>query len=690
MNKYLLEIGVEELPAKQITRVIAQLKESIVAELKEEKLPYGSIQVWSTPRRIAIFIDGIKDNLEDELIVIQGPNVAICYKDGEPTGALLGFLKKNNANIEDIEITQKGKNDVVSLKTKAVGEKSQDVISRLAPSWVTRGAFDKSMRWRDYNIQFARPIRWLLSLYNSEHLPVAIEGLSSDIYTFGHRTLANTKFKVTSADSYQDVMNQAKVVVEPGVRRDMILSQIKAMEEVLGVTALKDDKLLDEIINIVEYPTLFSGKFDEEFLALPTPTVVMPMKDHQRYFPTFAADGKLSVVFFGVRNGDDYFLDTVSKGNETVIRARLKDAQFFFAEDRKKPLEDFAIGLKTVLYQAKLGTIHDKVQRIKELSNDIAKMVKLQEDDYLMLNRTVDLCKADLNTLMVGEFAELQGVVGRIYAGHDGEPDAVAQAIESHYMPRFSDDDVPGDIFGKIISIADKMDSLVGSYGIGVTPKGGKDPFGLRRMMIGILSTVLAEDGFNPDLGSVISKSFGSFGDKLEKDEEWITLNLEEAFRQRLRIIMSDKGYRFDIIEATIYGSLADITAFIKKCDALAGYDIAKLEDITTNILRAAKLSSSIETTEYIDPRLFEGEAETKMYSQAMASFDKILPLVMADDYTSALDELKVVGDAIAAFLEDVMVMHENPKIRDNRKQIMFLCAETANMVADFEKLQFS
>jgi len=690
MNRYLLEIGVEELPAKQITRVVAQLKEAVKAELLQEKLPYESIQVWSTPRRIAIYLDGIADNLADEQVTVMGPNVSIAYKDGEPTQALQGFLNKNNASVDDIVVAKKGKNDVVSLNTTVVGVESRAVLSRLAPGWVTAAAFDKSMRWRDYNVQFARPIRWILSIYNDGHLPVSIEGLDSDVYTFGHRTLFNERFKMDAACAYLDAMLGAKVIVEPCKRRDIILSQIAELEKTHNVAALKDDMLLDEVINIVEYPTVFSARFDEEFLALPIPTIVMPMKDHQRYFPTFVSDGGLSVVFFGVRNGDDYFLDTVAKGNEKVLRARLKDAQFFFAEDRKKKLEDFAEGLKTVLYQAQLGTVYDKVQRVKALSDYVAGLTKLHDGDLLLLHRAVDLCKADLNTAMVGEFAELQGVVGKIYAQFDGEKDVVSNAIESHYLPRFSDDDIPADMFGKIISLADKMDSLVGSFGIGVTPKGGKDPFGLRRMMISILSIVLAQDGFNPDLELVIARGADILADKFSEDKAGVIDGVKEALHQRLRILMGDKGFRFDAIEATLSNSLCDVSAFLAKCEALHVYDRGKLENIATNLLRSIKLSATLDMGQPIRSELFESDAEAQMYAVATDSLRKITGLVDDGKYTFALDELDVLGNAIAVFLEDVMVMHDDPVVSNNRKHIMYVCASAARLVADFEKFQFS
>jgi len=690
MNTYLLEIGVEELPAKQITRVADAFKKRVLMDLENEKVPYNILDVWSTPRRLTVYIDGIQAQLADESVVITGPSLSTAYNDGQPTSALVGFLKKYNASADDITVVKKGKNDVVSLNTVVLGASSKDVLARLAWWWITAAAFDKSMRWRDYSVQFARPIRWIASLYNAEHLPVSIEGLDSDVFTQGHRTLANRQFKITEARSYLDVMKEARIIVKPDERKQSILLQIASLERKHSVTAQKDEALLDEIINIVEYPTVFSGKFDDEFLSLPVPVIVTPMKDHQRYFPAFTPDGKLSTVFFGVRNGDDYFLETVVKGNEKVLRARLKDARFFFDSDRKKRLEDFADGLKTVLYQAKLGTVYDKVTRIKAIASYIAELIDLSDDNVSLLHRAVDLCKADLNTATVNEFDELQGVMGRIYAMYDGEDDAVSVAIESHYRPRFAEDEIPADILGKIISVADKTDSLVGSFGIGVTPSGGKDPFGLRRMMIGILSVLLGGGSFNPNLELIISKSAELLTDKFSEDKDECIKQVKKALRHRLRFIMNDKGYRFDAVEAAIADSLSDITAFIAKCGALSQYDRVSLEAITTNILRSIKLSASAVPEVSVNPALFENESESKMYAAAVESAAKIGALAKAYDYAAALTETETLGNAVDKFLEDVMVMHEDEKIRCNRIQIMRICADASRLIADFTKLQFS
>ena len=691
MNTYLLEIGVEELPAKQITRAVSELKKHIIQELNREKVPYGSIEIWSTPRRIAVYIDQIADKLTDEQLTVTGPSVSVAYdSNNEPSNALQGFLKKYNASASDITTTQKGKNEVVTLNTTIIGADSKSVIARLAPTWTTAATFNKSMRWRDYDLQFIRPIRWILSLWNSEHLQVAIESLNSDVYTYGHRTLANDKFKVASANTYLDTMQEAMVIIEPDKRREIILTQISAAENSLSVVVQKDETLLDEIINIVEYPTVFTGRFDDEFLSLPIPAVVMPMKDHQRYFPSFTTEGNLSTVFFGVRNGDDFFLDTVAKGNEKVLRARLKDAQFFFKEDRKKKLEDFVSGLKKVLYQAKLGTIYDKVTRIKMLSTYIAELVGLDSDALVLLHRAVELCKADLNTAMVNEFAELQGVMGKIYAQYDGEDELVAGAIASHYYPRFATDDIPSDMFGKIISVADKMDSLVGAYGTGTIPKGNKDPFGLRRMMISILSINLANDGFNPNLEHIINQSAELFADKFSEDKKEVLQLVKEGLLQRLRVIMNDKGYRYDIVEATIDNALCDISELIAKCDAIAAYDREKLENITINMLRAIKLSAAIEKVMPIDINLFENQAEQVMYDRASELTAQITSLADEKDYAIALDKLDILGNEISDFLENVMIMHDDERIRENRIQLLGICADAALRVADFGKLEFN
>jgi len=691
MNAYLLEIGVEELPAKQITRAVNGFKEYIKQEIDKENLIYDSLHVWSTPRRISLYIDGITDRLADEEIIIYGPSLNVAYDNGEPTPALQGFLNNNKSTINELIVATRGKNEVVALNKKNSAVESKSVILRLAPNWITAPAFDKSMRWRDYNVQFIRPIRWIVSLYNSEHLPVSIEGLQSDVFTYGHRTLANRKFTVPSAQSYLNIMDEAKVIVDPQKRKKSIADQIAKLEKSLSVVAQNDETLLDEILNIVEYPTVFFGRIDKDFLSLPVPVITTPMKGHQKYIPTFYPSGELSDIFFAVRNGDGFCLDTVVKGNENVLRARLKDAQFFFAEDRKKRLEDFIESLKTVIYQAQLGTIFEKVQRIDALAVFIADFVSLNDNEKQLLNRAVYLCKADLNSAMVNEFDELQGIMGKIYAEKDGENPSVCLAIESHYYPRFSGDKTPDDIFGKIISIADKMDSLVGSYGIGSPPpKGNKDPFGLRRLMISILSTIISDyDRFNPKLEAIISKSAELTANKFSENKEKVIKQVCEDITQRLRVIMIDKGYRYDVVDAGIGFALHSIASFITCMDALSSFCKERLEDMTTNLLRAVKLSSGAQEYKTVNEQLFESEAEKILYDKVSKITVKINSCVDTNNFSEALTELESLGNAIAIFIDGVMVMHENKDIRENRMQLLRLCKNTILKVADFEKLRF-
>ncbi len=707
-NTYLLEIGVEELPAKQITRVITAFRDSVAAELEKEKMPYTDLKVWSTPRRIAVLIEGIADSLPEEQVTVSGPAISIAYQDDKPTPALLGFLKKNASGVSDIIVKNNGKFDVVTLEKNIAGAFSKDILARIAPDWITKASFDKSMRWRDYNVMFSRPIRWIVSLYNDEHLPLAIEGLTSGVQTYGHRTLANQAFTLTHAGEYLTVMEKAMIVVEPDKRKQLILSQISQIEKEHGYSVPVDEKLLDEIINIVEYPTVFIGHFDKEFLSLPIPAIVTPMKDHQRYFPAYDADGKLVPLFLGVRNGDDYEMETVAKGNEKVLRARLKDARFFYDEDRKKSLEDSIDSLKTVVYQVKLGTIYEKVLRIDALSQFIAAQLKSEEgfqekglqekglqgkdfegnDFQETLHRAVMLCKADLNSSMVNEFDELQGIMGAIYAREDKEAEAVCAAIESHYRPRYFGDRLPEDAIGKIISIADKTDSLVGSYGIGITPKGGKDPFGLRRMMISILSVMMSDDALSFSIESLLKESSRLLADRMEVTPDEVIPLLVEAFHQRLRVMMDEKGFRFDTIEACLKFAMEDIHGFLRHCEAVNQYDREKLSAITTNMLRPLKLSAQAGDGGAVNPDLFATAEEEDFYQK----INRLLPEIssnLADDIKKAIDLLEQLGEAIAQFLDKIMVMDENPAIRENRVQLMKMCADVIRSVADFEKLQF-
>jgi glycyl-tRNA synthetase beta chain len=522
------------------------------------------------------------------------------------------------------------------------------------------------MHWRDYDVLFSRPIRWIVSLWNDEILPVSIEGVSADNFSFGHRTLCNEKIEIENATDYEDTLKNAFVIANPEDRKNMITESIAAVTGNVGGEL--DEHLLDEIINITEYPTVFTGEFEKEYLNLPEPLVVTPMKDHQRYFPVYE-NNKLNNKFIGVRNGNDFAIENVIKGNEKVLKARLEDAKFFFGEDRKKPLSDYAESLKTVIYQAKLGTIYDKVNRIDKLSNFIADYIKF--DDKENLSRAIMLCKADLNTNAVGEFDELQGVIGSIYAEMDGENSAVSTAIESHYKPRFSGDTLPADTIGAIISLADKVDSLVGSYGIGVMPKGNADPFGLRRMTIAIINILKTRLGVN--LYDLLDKAVEILNDKINpSDTDDLKSKLVDSFKERLRAISLDEGYKFDLIEATLPNAYC-IKGYFKKLSIISSINRENLASITENLLRPIKLSKNHDNTD-----------TNEEYDKNL--IDEIEKLHGEKD---VFEKLNTLSAQIEKYLKDNMVNDPNEEVKNSRLGLMKIYANTIGELYDFTKLQF-
>ncbi|MDR0984587.1 MAG: glycine--tRNA ligase subunit beta [Ruminococcus sp.] len=655
-NNYLLEIGVEELPAKQITAVTAKFKSDIENILKKNELIYSDLKIYSTPRRISVLITDIADKLPDKSVKLTGP------AESAPEQARLGFMKKNNLTEKDISI----ENGKITAVKNIIGKPSKELIGTLISEWITLPKFDKSMRWRDYDVMFSRPIRWIVSLWNNEILPVSIANVSAGNLSFGHRTLCNKQVEIKNATDYESALQSAYVIASPEKRKDMIISGINKITGTNGNDL--DTHLLDEIINITEYPTVFTGTFEEEYLDLPEPLVVTPMKDHQRYFPIYE-NGKLQNKFIGVRNGDDFAIENVIKGNEKVLKARLEDASFFFAEDRKKPLSDYVQSLKTVIYQAKLGTIYDKVQRIDKLSQFIADYIKF--DDKENLSRAVMLCKADLNTNAVGEFDELQGVIGSIYAKSDGENSVVSTAIESHYKPRFSGDTLPNDTIGAIISLADKVDSLVGSYGIGVMPKGNADPFGLRRMTIAIINILRTKLGVN--LYDLLDKAIEILGDKIDTSGAAdLKSKLVDSFKDRLKAISLDEGHKFDLIEATLPNSYC-IKGYFKKLEIISDVSREKLAEITENLLRPIKLSKNHNSTD-----------TKEVYDK-----DLIGEIKKSQGKEDVFEKLTTLSFQIAVYLEKNMVNDPNEEIKNSRLSLMKIYADAIGGLYDFTKLQF-
>ncbi len=686
LNTLLFEIGTEEIPASFIEPAIDKLKKDTKKALEENRIEYANIECFASPRRIALLVHGIAGLQSTLKEKVKGPSKALAFDDEDmPSKALHGFLKGNNCQIEDIFIEEfKGTPYVFANKTQEGGE-TKKVLEKILPELLFSINFPKSMRWNNYNMRFARPVRWIVAMLNQEIIEFQVENIKSSNKSKGHRTLSNKDIVIDSAKTYMVTLREHFVFVSQNKRRDVILEQIKEIEEVINADVLVDEELLNEVVYLVEYPTAFFGEFDKEFLSLPSEAIIVPMKEHQRYFPV-KKDGELLPFFVAVRNGDDFYIDTVKKGNERVLEARLKDAQFFYNEDLKLKLEDRVEDLKTIVYQAKLGTVYEKVCRIRIIGDVIADFLNLTQKDHEDLKRAVELCKADLVTGMVNEFDELQGVMGKEYALKNGEEAKVANAIYSHYLPKFAGDEIPEDVLGLIISIADKLDSVVGSFAIGVKPTGSQDPFGLRRQAIGVINMMI-EKNLCLNLSNLLSVCIDALEGKLEVEKKVLENELNEFFSQRLKVILNDEGFRYDLVDSVLEQKLEQIVSIKQRLEVLdKNSKLEEFEKLTNALTRVYALSKKSDTIN-IDDNLFENEYERTLLKE----FDKVNANVEEyfknSNYQEVINEFNKLVEPIHNFFENVMVMVDDEKIKNNRLSLLKSIEIMTRKFCDYDKI---
>ena len=688
MEKQLVfEIGTEELPARYIPNLLNQLKENATKVLTENRISFDNIRVYGTPRRLALLIDGISDVQEDSELIIKGPPKRIAIdENGNFTKAALGFAKSQNIDVESLVIDKIDDVEYLFAHKKIAGRPTLNVLRELLPQLITSLNLPKSMRWGDSDLKFLRPIRWILALLDEEVVEFVLDSLKSDRITYGHRFLGEGKITLRKASEYLSFLKElGYVILDPEERKKLILEQSKELAESVGGKIVYDEKLIEEIVYITEYPTAFIGKFDREFIVLPKEVIITPMKEHQRYIPIIDHEGNIMPYFIGIRNGNDYSMNIVINGNERVLRARLSDANFFYREDLKHPLEYYVHKLKDIVFLEELGTLYDKIKRLEELSDFMGGILLDSPKDIEILKRASYLSKADLATQMVYEFPELQGIMGRYYALLSSEDELIADAIYEHYLPRHSDDELPRTLIGAILSIIDKMDTIVGCFGIDIQPTGSQDPYGLRRQAIGIVN-IIFERELHFSLSELISNAISCYEYKsnFKKDREELKTEVINFFKQRIRNILIDKGYRYDIIDAVLDTNIDDIADIKKRMDVLA--ELISDEDfnkVMTAFTRANNLSQKAITAE-IKEELLEAKEEKILYKALMEIKEEVYSLIRCRDYKGALMKIKDLYEPINTFFENVMVMVEDNNIRMNRlallKSISDLIRNIANL----------
>lgn len=695
----LLEIGTEEIPARMMPDILAQLQSLGEKTLRENRINFESIKSLGTPRRLALLATGVDESQEDVSIEKRGPSAKLAFDaDGNPTKAAIGFARGAKIDPKDLVV----KNDYVYAITNEKGSETFKLLEELLPKIIKSINFKNSMRWGDLDFRFVRPIRWIVAMFGKEVVQFELAKIKSGKISRGHRVLSQGNFVIESPDSYEKNCEENFVIVDQDRRRKIIREQIETIAQENGGVAEISDELLDEVNFIVEFPTAILGSFEEKYLQLPTCCVVTPMRDHQRYFPVKDSSGKLLPKFVTIRNGGKDFIETVTHGNERVLKARLEDAQFFFDEDRKKLLSEHRDKLKTVVFQEGLGSVYEKSERLEQLALAICDELQIRDDRRGQARRAARICKADLVTSMVMEFTELQGTIGKEYALLDGEMEEVAIAIDEHYRPRSANDSQAQTFAGRVVSIADKIDNIAATFSRGLVPTGSQDPFALRRQALGIVKTLI-EAKWSLSTHVLVDKAIellpiadeSTDASDIEKlldpkaiQEKYTKIQgeFEDFICLRLKNVLSEEKIRYDVIDAVLDGDDPYVTSL--KARAVDEF-VRKPESIPhiQSFVRVMNLAKNADRGVSIKESLFKNPAEKNLFDALQIAEQEVDTAGVKFDFAGALDALAKLSKPIDEFFDAVMVMDKDEEIRKNRLALLTDIDELILALADFSKI---
>ena len=663
MSKYLLEVGVEELPYKFIPMAISQLKSGFETFLNNSNVKFDKVNVMATPRRLAVIVEGLAASQPDVEKVVKGPIAKVAFDENNNlTKAGEGFAKKNGVTPDELYVEDNYLHAKISIK----GKNTKDLLQENVPVIFSKLQGPHFMRWGNNDIKFSRPIRWVLSILDNEEVKITIIDKESSNITNGHR-FSKQNIVINNPDEYVEKLRDAKVIVNQDERKERILELTKAEADKLDAVTKISDDLLEEVTFICEYPVAVTCNVDEAFLTIPQEVAVTVMETHQRYFALYKKDsGKLINKFVTITNYIGNEFENIKAGNLRVIKARLDDAVFFFNEDTKKPLEAYVENLKGMTFQKGMGSVYDKTQRIVKLSEKIASDLGVNRPS---IKRTAELCKADLATNLVFEFTELQGFIGADYARVSKEAPEVAEGIKEHYFPLNADSETAKSIEGQVVGIADKMDTICAVFVSGKKPTGSSDPLGVRRAALGIIKTVL-EHNLKLDLSKLINETLELLPVKAD-----VKKDVEEFFVQRL-IIFLNSDYSKNVLEAcSSINPCADLADYLKRVKAVAGGVDEKLIENANRVLRILK-----EEAGEVKPELFVEDAEKALY-QAVQSVN------FEGDYAKYLKDLTQINPVVTKFFDDVLVMDKDEKIKNNRLALLKSLKNKYIILTDFSKL---
>ncbi|MBI5558403.1 MAG: glycine--tRNA ligase subunit beta [Deltaproteobacteria bacterium] len=684
-HEFLLEIGTEEIPAGYIEPALQYMRESMDRKLKELSLSFDSIKTAATPRRLTLCVSGLCVRQPDRREEVLGPPKKAAFdQENKPTKAAMGFVSSRNASLDDIRIVTTPKGEYLMLVQEHTGENTADLLSRLLPEFILSIPFAKSMRWSGFRTSFARPIQWLLALFAGKVVDFSINNLSAGNSTRGHRFMAPQQIPVENYGHYIETLRAHHVIVDIRERRELVEKEVVRAAAESGGRIVADSELLDTITNLVEFPVGIKGSFDEKFLALPREVLITSMRVHQKYFTVADGSGSLMPNFVAVNNTRIAEVSTAAAGHERVLRARLEDALFFFKEDKQKKLEDRLTELSGVVFQAQLGSMFEKTVRLEKLTAFLCREIAPAVEETAV--RAARLAKADLVTGMVGEFPTLQGVMGKYYALHEGESSEVAEAVQEHYLPVRAESALPVNIAGALVSIADRIDTIAGCFGIGKIPTGTTDPYGLRRHALALLHIISAHS-FPLSLSACVSEALDLYGDKLTEDRQKTTKGVIDFIKGRCMNDLIAKGMAQEAVDAVLTTTFDDVVDCRKRIDALIS--ISTRETFTLLAGAFKRVINIIKDHAQVDvsPPLLLEEAERRLYDVYVEVRAKVEPLVREKRYEEALEKILEMKEPVDSFFDTVMVMSEDDKLRNNRLSLLAAIAQLFLRIGDFSRM---
>ena len=686
----LLEIGLEEMPAHVVTPSRIQLEEKVIKFLDEHHLDYETVQSFATPRRLAVKVTAIPEKQADVEEEVKGPAKKIALDaEGNWSKAAQGFVRGQGVTTEDIVFKELNGVEYVYVTKFTKGQSAKEVLTKLNDV-ITSLTFPVTMHWANYDFEYIRPIHWIVALLDDEVIPFKVLDVTTGQTSRGHRFLGDD-VTFQHANEYEVKLKEQFVVVQPNERKQMIVDQANALAAEKNWQLALDEELLEEVTNLVEYPTAFVGSFDEKYLSVPDEVLVTSMKEHQRYFEVRNDQGLLMPHFIAVRNGDNVHLENVIKGNEKVLIARLEDAEFFYNEDKKLTIEACVEKLKNVTFHEKIGSIYEKMQRVALIAQIIGRKVGLSEEELEDLKRASEIYKFDLVTNMVGEFPELQGIMGEKYALLQGEKPAVATAIREHYLPTSSEGELPETAIGAVLALADKLDSVFSFFSVGMIPTGSNDPYALRRQTYGVIR-IIEDKGWTfplvqlqTEVDEALNQDVEKYGVLLNEGQAEVV----EFVKARLRQLLMTKNVRHDIIDAVVSAEQADLSKLFASANILKSrfedQDFKPSMEALTRVINLAKKGQELlgDTEEGIDPSLFENKAEKELYQAVNDLSEAFATRTIAENY-EALVNLRPLIDA---YFNETMVMVEDEKVKQNRLKQLMQIAKMALSIASLDLL---